>query len=91
MDYAAFRLAGLLDLPVVDLTGLKGNYDFTLAYTRDLPPGIPEGAKLNGEEIDTSGDNIYVALKKQLGLEMKAQHGPVPVIVIDHADKPTAN
>jgi uncharacterized protein (TIGR03435 family) len=91
MDYVAFRLAGLLDLPVVDLTGLKGNYDFTLSYTRDLPPGFPEGAKINGEDPDLSGLNLFQALKQQLGLEMKAQRGPVEVIVIDHVEKPTAN
>jgi uncharacterized protein (TIGR03435 family) len=91
MDYVAFRLATLMDLPVVDLTGLKGNYDFTLSYTRDLPPGFPEGGKINGEEPDTSGTNIFQALKQQLGLELKAQRGPVEVIVIDHVEKPTAN
>jgi uncharacterized protein (TIGR03435 family) len=91
MDYAAFRLAGFLDLPVVDLTGLKGNYDFTLSYTRDLPPGFPEGGKINGEDPDLSGLNIFQALKQQLGLEMKAQRGPVEVIVIDRVEKPTAN
>jgi len=91
MDYVAFRLAGFMDLPVVDLTGLKGNYDFTLTFTRDLPPGFPEGGKVNGEEPDTSGDNIFQAVKKQLGLELKAQKGPVEVIVIDHVEKPSAN
>ena len=91
MDYVAFRLGGLMDLPVVDLTGLKGGYDFTLSYTRDLPPGFPEGGKINGEDPDTSGPTIFDAVKQQLGLELKAQRGPVEVIVIDHAEKPSAN
>ena len=91
MDYVAFRLASLMDSPVVDLTGLKGNYDFTLTFTRDLPPGFPEGGKINGEDPDFSGLNVYQALKQQLGLSLKAQRGPTDVIVIDHAEKPTAN
>ena len=91
MEYVAFRLATLMDLPVVDLTGLKGNYDFDLTYTRDLPVGFPEGAKINGEDPDTSGPNIFQALKQQLGLELKSQKGPVELIVIDHVDKPSAN
>jgi uncharacterized protein (TIGR03435 family) len=91
MDYFAFRLGLNMDLPVVDLTGLHGDYDFNLAYTRDLPLNFPEGGKVNGEDPDTSGPTIFQAVKQQLGLELKAQKGPVDVIVIDHAEKPTAN
>jgi uncharacterized protein (TIGR03435 family) len=91
MDYFAFRLATMMDLPVVDLTGLKGGYDFTLSYTRDLPPEFPQGGKINGEDPDTTGATVFEAVKQQLGLELKAQRGPVEVIVIDHAEKPTAN
>lgn len=91
LDYFAFRLAQFMDLPVVDLTGLKGGYDFTLEYTRDLPPNFPEGGKVNGEDPDTTGPTIFQAVKQQLGLEMKAEKGPVEVIVIDHVEKPTAN
>jgi uncharacterized protein (TIGR03435 family) len=91
LDYFAFRLGLNMDLPVVDLTGLHGDYDFNLEYTRDLPVGFPEGGKINGEDPDTSGSTIFEALRQQLGLELKAQRGPVDVIVIDHAEKPTAN
>jgi uncharacterized protein (TIGR03435 family) len=91
LDYFAFRIGLMMDLPVVDLTGLNGDYDFKLEYTRDLPPNFPEGGKINGEDPDTSGPTIVQALKQQLGLELKAQRGPVDVIVIDRAEKPTAN
>lgn len=91
MDYLAFRLSLLMDLPVVDLTGLQRGYDFTLEYTRDLPPGFPEGGKINGEEPDTSGPTIFEAVKRQLGLELAAQKGPVEVIVIDKVERPTGN
>lgn len=91
MDYLAFRLSLLLELPVVDLTGLRGAYDFTLEYTRDLPPGISPNAKLNGEDIDTSGPTVVAALKQQLGLDLTAGKGPVEVIVIDRAERPSGN
>ena len=91
MDYFAFRLSQLMDRPVVDLTNLKGSYDFNLEYTRDLPPGMREGAMLNGEPIDTSGPNVFAAIKQQLGLELRPQKGPVDIIVIDHVEKPTEN
>jgi uncharacterized protein (TIGR03435 family) len=91
MQYAAFHLSQLVDRPVVDMTGLKGGYDFTFSFTRDLPPGFPEGGKINGEDPDTSGPDIFQAVKQQLGLELKPDKGPVQVIVIDHVEKPTAN
>jgi uncharacterized protein (TIGR03435 family) len=91
MDYFAFRLSQLMDRPVVDLTNLKGGYDFNLEYTRDLPPGVSENAQLNGAPIDTSGPTVFAAVKRQLGLELKAQKGPVDIIVIDHVEKPTEN
>ena len=91
MAYFAFRLAQMMDLPVVDLTNLPGDYDFNLEFTRELPPNFPEGGKINGEDPDTSGPSVFEAVKQQLGLELKAQKGPVDVIVIDHVEKPAGN
>lgn len=91
MDYFAFRLASLMDRPVVDQTNLHGGYDFSLEYTRDLPAEFPAGAKINGEDPDTTGPTLFEALKRQLGLELKPQRGPVDVIVIDHVEKPSEN
>lgn len=91
MDFFAWRLALNLDRPVVDMTDLKGVYDFDLNYTRDLPPNIPEGAQLNGQPIDTSGLNIFEALKQQLGLKLERQKGPVETIVLEHVEKAAEN
>ena len=70
MDYFAWRLGQILDRPVVDRTGLKGGFDFHLNFTRDLPPGFPEGGLINGQAPDTSGPNIFEAVKDQLGLRL---------------------
>jgi uncharacterized protein (TIGR03435 family) len=91
MDYFAWRLGQVLDRPVINRTQLQGGFDFELNYTRDLPQGIPEGALLNGEPIDTSGPNIFNALKQQLGLKLDSQKGPVEILVIDHVEKATEN
>ena len=91
MDYFAFRLGLLLDRPVVDMTRLKGSYDFEIAFTRDLPPGVPENAQVNGVAIDTSGPTVFAAMKQQLGLEFRQQKAPVEILVIDHIEKPVAN
>lgn len=91
MEYFAWRLGQVLDRPVLDRTGIKGGFDFELNYTRDLPPGIRDGALLNGEVIDTSGPTIFMALKQQLGLKLESQKGPVETLVIDHVEKATEN
>ena len=90
MEYLAFRLGEIMDRPVIDLTQLKGSYDFDLSFTRELPPGVPEGARINGELIDTSGPPIFESIRK-LGLRLERQKGPVEIMVIDHAEKPAGN
>lgn len=89
MDYFAFRLSQMLDRPVIDLTKLPGSYDFDLSFTRELPPNMPPDAMINGAPIDTSGPTIYEAVRKQLGLRLERQKGPVQIMVIDHVEKPT--
>jgi len=91
MDHFAWRLGQVLDRPVIDLTKLKGGYDFDLAYTSELPPGISEDEVINGQPIDISGPSIFQAVEKQLGLKLERQKGPVEIIVIDHAEKPVEN
>jgi uncharacterized protein (TIGR03435 family) len=87
MDYFAWRISQMVDRPVVDQTSLKGGYDFDLAFTRELPPGIPENANINGSPIDTSGPTLFEALRQQLGLKLERQKGPVEILVIDHVEK----
>ena len=42
-----------------------------------------------GPEPD--GPSVYTALEEQLGLRLEARKGPVPMIVIDHVERPSAN
>ncbi len=91
MDFLAWRLSLILDRPVVDETGLKGGYDFELAFTRELPLGTNPNGLVNGEPIDTSGPSVFDALREQLGLRLEAKRGPADILVIDHAEKPTAD
>lgn len=91
MEVLAFRLGLVMDRPVIDQTSLKGDYDFTLAYTMELPPNISPDAKINGQPIDTSGPSIFQAVRQQLGLALDARKAPVRVMVVDHAEKPSEN
>ncbi len=63
--------------PVVDLTGLKGRYDFTLDISKYLA-GVQPG---------DFPDVLNVALQKQLGLNLVHRRAPLDVLVIDHIEK----
>jgi uncharacterized protein (TIGR03435 family) len=85
MDYFAWLLSGRVGRPVIDRTGLKGTYDFTLAWSPGLPAPLPDA------DVDRSGPGLVEAVQKQLGLKLDPQRAPVDLLVIDHAEKPTEN
>jgi uncharacterized protein (TIGR03435 family) len=76
-------LSGQLDnAPVLDETGLRGNYDFSFEFTR---PRDPRPTQTN------SPPDLFTALQEQLGLELRASKRRVEVIVIDHIERPSEN
>lgn len=84
MSEFAQQLSSTLQETVLDKTGLLGRYSFTLKY----PPS--EGEPPNESGADKAA-RIYSSLREQLGLRIKSEKGPVPVIVIDSIEKPTEN
>ncbi|MGD0773876.1 MAG: TIGR03435 family protein [Candidatus Solibacter sp.] len=81
------KLAGFLSTllgvgaPVVDKTGLTGDFDFDLQFT-------PETALSS----DADGISLVAALDSQLGLRLAVTRNPVDILVVDHAAKaPTEN
>jgi uncharacterized protein (TIGR03435 family) len=75
-----------LRLEVVDRTGLKGAFNFTLRYNADPPSA--------GDRIDAAADLRFEwtkAIAEQLGLSLKPERARVEVLVIDHAERPTEN
>jgi uncharacterized protein (TIGR03435 family) len=75
--------AKFMDRPMIDRTGLKEKYDFTMEYEANTDAPGPF-AKLTGPAL-------FKAFEDQAGLKLEATKGPVEVLVIDHAEKPSAN
>jgi uncharacterized protein (TIGR03435 family) len=69
-------LPGLLGRPVVDKTGLSGNYALLLKYSSTDTGDAP---------------SLPTALREQLGLTLESIQAPTDVIVIDHIERPTPN
>lgn len=80
-DMATFAsaLSGKLGRSVVDRTGLKGFYDFLLTWTPDEA------------QADAPGPSLFTAIQEQLGLKLESTKGPVEVLVIDRAERPSEN
>jgi uncharacterized protein (TIGR03435 family) len=95
MSFLATQLTRMTDRTVLDRTGLTGSYDFTLNWT----PGEKQkktskvkaggGGKGASTTDQASGPSVFTALEKQIGLKLQSTKGPVEVLVVDHAQKPT--
>jgi uncharacterized protein (TIGR03435 family) len=80
-------LSGTLGQPVVDKTGLNGNYDAKLQWTPDDAAGP---SQTSGSSPD-SGPSLFSALQEQLGLKLEPAKEPMDTIVVDHLERPSAN
>jgi uncharacterized protein (TIGR03435 family) len=81
-------LSKLLGRSVIDRTGFTGLFDLRLDFLADestpaMPPPPPDSGM--------SGPSIAQALRQQLGLQLESTMGPVEVIVVDHAERPSGN
>jgi len=71
----------IVDRPVLDRTGITGEFSFEAKYaTVD-----------NNAFGNTSSPSIFTALQEQLGLKLEATKAPLEVFVIDSAEKPSEN
>ncbi len=71
-------LTGTAGRLVLDQTGLKGAYDFTLKW---------ESERLTGSDSPP----FFTAIQEQPGLRLVPSKASVEVIVIDHVEPPSEN
>lgn len=63
---------------VTDATGLPGRYDFVLHWDPN-------------QQEDSTEPSLFTALHEQLGLKLESRKGPMKMLVIDSAEKPSEN
>jgi uncharacterized protein (TIGR03435 family) len=91
-DFTGLMQSAVLDRPVLDQTGLTGRYDFQLNWTPDDSQFGGMGAKVPPPtDAADAPPNLYTAIQEQIGLKLEATKAPADVMVIDHAEKPSAN
>lgn len=73
----ATQLANQLHRPVIDRTGIAGEFDFKVVFAI-------------GDDPD-AGTPLTTAVQEQLGLKLEAAKGPIDTLVVDHAEKPSVN
>jgi uncharacterized protein (TIGR03435 family) len=89
----ATMISRQLRRPVLDQTGLKGKYDWTLQWTAGagLGGGPLAPAPESGDAPNSSGVSIFSALQEQLGLRLESTKAPVDTVVIEHIEEPSEN
>ena len=81
-----------LSRPVLDKTGLTGSYTFTLEWTPDAIASPTSASTMSDTpQLDAPSASIFSAVQQQLGLKLEAAKAPVPVMVIDHIERPSPN
>jgi uncharacterized protein (TIGR03435 family) len=73
--------------PVLDRTGLPGDYDLHMEFAPEAPAPKPGGAAAS----EPAGPSFMMALQKQLGLKLETTKGPVEFLAIDRIERPSAN
>jgi uncharacterized protein (TIGR03435 family) len=76
MDQFAEAVADQVDRPVVDQSGIRGRYTFTLEW----------------DPFGNTGPSAFSALNEQLGLHLEPRKLPIPILFVDSISRtPTEN
>jgi uncharacterized protein (TIGR03435 family) len=90
----AHTLRKIFDRPVVDQTGLSGQWTFSLKWTPDesqFGGTSMHGPQPPSDDPDDAPPPLFTALQEQLGLKLDSGKATVPVLVLDSVEKPSAN
>ena len=93
MRYFAEYLSRQLRMPVIDRTGLQGDFAFAIEWSADpgetlRTPGAPPPT---GPPPDLFGTAGRTAIREHLGLLLTATQAPVDVLIIESVQQPSEN
>ena len=88
MSSLVSHLSSQLSAPVVDQTNLSGLFDVTLEYLSERTIN-GRAAGLDPNSTEPLPPPLVGALQQQLGLKLEKQIGPMPVVIIETAERPT--
>lgn len=92
IGYMADMFGQRMDLgrPMIDATGLTGTYDFLLEFAADSRAQVATAPPVDAAP-DPDGPTFEQALRDQLGLKLDRRNSSMPVMVLDHVERPTPN
>jgi uncharacterized protein (TIGR03435 family) len=91
-QFATILSRTALDRLAIDKTNLAGRFDIQLQWAFDTreSPSDP-GGTTPSPASPSDYPSIFTAIQEQLGLKLESSRGPVEVLVIDHAERPSQN
>jgi uncharacterized protein (TIGR03435 family) len=85
-------LAAEFGRPVIDKTGLTGDYDYTIEFVSEGPlanfePRAPAVATAGPAPAVSDAPSLQSAVQDQLGLHLESKRGPVEILIVDGGEK----
>ena len=77
-----------MDRPIVDKSGISGKLNLRITFAFDGITPAPDGPPMTIEP-DPNVPSLFATLQEKLGLKLAATKGPIDVLVIDSAQRPT--
>jgi len=88
-EFANFLSSG--PRPVVNKTGIKGVFEFTLEFGLD-DDGRQRLTEITGNDPgEPTAPPVFTAIQEQLGLKLESAKGKGEFLVIDHVERPDEN
>ena len=90
LDLLSRTLATLLDRPVLNQSGISGEYEIHLEWS----PELGEGATVLCATADLPDRNlgsIFTAIQEQLGLRLESKRAPADIVVVERAERSDGN
>ncbi len=84
-DFIGILMNFIQDRQIVDQTGLQGMFDFTLT----VPTSILQGGQASSLDVDPG--SAFSRALPPVGFKLVPKKAPVPFLIIDHLERPSAN